>query len=661
MENRKIKIFMKIFVLLLLFLLPGISPGQSVKDCMECHSDQDLTGTVNDTMEVSMYVNLGNYKESVHADLACIDCHSTIKDIDHPETLPAVDCGQCHEDSQEEFNQSIHTNGVDLPPGIKVTCASCHSKHHILPADNPASTIYPLNIENTCGNCHSNPVVLNALGIRGEGPVALYHNSVHNKVLHEDPEKGAPTCINCHDYHAIYVITDPRSKFSKMNVAATCGSCHVSVDEAYEKSIHAKSLKKGHFGAPTCNDCHGEHHIESPEEKDAVTNKLNLSSQICAKCHASETLMSRFGLDYKRFTSYSRTYHGLAVLSGSPEAANCTSCHEVHAIMSQTNPKSSVNPANLEKTCSKCHKDVTKAFTQITVHPENLESRNPIGYYAKRIYIWLIVITIGGMVIHNIVIYTYYIRRKKLALKNSRTYQRFQRFEVYQHSLLIISFVTLVITGFALKFPEAFWVEGLNVLGLTEELRGLIHRGAAVVLITISFVQLFYFIASRKGRKEIGLLLPKISDIQGFIQNMRFYLGKTKEHPKFGRWDYTEKAEYLALIWGTAVMAMTGFVLWFPEFFIRYLPSWVFEFSEIVHYFEAWLATLAILVWHWFFVIYHPEKYPMSLTWLDGKISEEELKKHHSLEYEELNKGQTNKSSSTFGNDYQAHQGQGTE
>ena len=650
-----------VLLTLTLILLPVVSFSQSVEDCMECHSDKELTGTVNDTIEVSMYVNLDDYKQSVHADLDCIDCHSTIKALDHPETLPPVICGQCHEDAQEEFNKSIHTNGENLPPGIKVTCASCHSKHHILAADDSASTIYPLNIENTCGNCHSNAVVLDALGIRGEGPVQLYHNSVHNQVLHEDPEKGAPTCINCHDYHAIYTITNPKSKFSKMNVAATCGNCHEKVNEAYQESIHAQSLKKGHFDAPTCNDCHGEHRIESPQEKDAVTNRLNLSSQICANCHASEPLMRRFGLDYKRFTSYSRTYHGLAVLSGSPEAANCTSCHEVHAIMAQKNPKSSVNPANLQQTCSKCHKDVTPAFAQITVHPENLKSRNPVGYYARNIYIWLIVVTIGGMVIHNVIIYIYYIRKKRAALKNTRTYQRFQRFEIFQHALLFTSFMTLVITGFALKFPQASWVEGLSFLGLTEESRGLIHRGAGIVLITISLVQLFYFIVSRKGRKEIGLLLPKVSDISGFIQNIKFYLGKTTVHPKFGRWDYTEKAEYLALIWGTAVMAMTGFVLWFPEFFISFLPSWLFEFSEIVHYFEAWLATLAIIVWHWFFVIFHPEKFPMSLTWLDGKISEEEMKKHHPLEYEALSKVQADDRSSTFGNDYQQHHSQGKE
>jgi formate dehydrogenase gamma subunit len=242
------------------------------------------------------------------------------------------------------------------------------------------------------------------------------------------------------------------------------------------------------------------------------------------------------------------------------------------------------------------------------------------------------------MIIHNIIIVSYYIRKKRKENSKSRTYYRFQPFEVYQHALLIISFFMLVITGFALKFPEALWVQGLASLGLDEALRSLLHRIAAVVLIVISLIQFGYLIFNKNGRRDLFGMLPRISDMRGFWQNIRYHLFKSSKRPKFGRWDYTEKAEYLALIWGTGVMVFTGFILWFPEFFMDYLPVWSFELAEIIHYFEAWLATLAIIVWHWFFVIYHPEKYPMSTIWMDGKITEEELKHHHPLEYEELQK-----------------------
>ena len=97
-----------------------------------------------------------------------------------------------------------------------------------------------------------------------------------------------------------------------------------------------------------------------------------------------------------------------------------------------------------------------------------------------------------------------------------------------------------------------------------------------------------------------------------------------------------EKAEYLALIWGIILMSLSGLILWFPEFFIYYLPVWSFETAEVIHYYEAWLATMAILAWHWFFVIFHPGVYPMNLTWTDGKISEREMKKEHRLEYKRM-------------------------
>ena len=632
------------YISILILLASGFLFAQSNEECMDCHADEGMTKEINDSTEISLYVNLNTFQNSIHADLDCIDCHSTIKDIPHEENLPAVNCAECHEQAEEDFSQSIHAlsinNGVH---SLFTGCKDCHGTHNIKTSEDSTSSTYVLNIEKTCGHCHSKPEVIALLGLRGKGPVVSYQNSVHNKILRENPNDGAPTCISCHDYHKIYYMSDPRSSFNKINRAETCGKCHVKEKQEYYKSIHWHAVERGHYESPTCNDCHGEHDIQSPTEVDAITNRLNLSSQVCANCHASPALMERFGLDPDRIKSYNRSYHGLAVLKGSPEAANCTSCHEVHSIRSARNPESSINPANLMKTCGKCHKDVNAQFIAIPVHPKNLASRNPVAHYAQNIYIWLIIIVVGGMVIHNVIILLYYIRKKRLQEKNQRSFTRYQPFEVFQHALLFLSFLMLVITGFALKYNDALWVQGLTYLGLHEELRSLLHRIAAVVLITISLIQLGYFLLNKSGKKDMFGMFPKISDITGFWQNIRFHLGKTVDKPKFGHWDYTEKIEYLALIWGTAVMILTGLVLWFPEFFMSFLPAWMFEVSEIIHFFEAWLATLAIFIWHLFFVIYHPEKYPMSLTWLDGKISEEELRDHHQLEYEELKKASEKK------------------
>jgi len=390
----------------------------------------------------------------------------------------------------------------------------------------------------------------------------------------------------------------------------------------------------GHAESPVCTDCHGEHQIIDQSHFDGFGNGTLESTRICAGCHSSETMMTRFGLDADRIDTYMKSYHGLAVLKDSPEAATCTSCHEVHAIRSSRDSLSSVHKSNLVETCAKCHEDVTPSFAQIDVHPKNLQGRNPVAFFFRIAYTWMIILVIGGMFFHNALIIFYHIREKKRRKKYEPTYQRFQPFEVYQHALMFLSFSVLVITGFALKFPDAGWVRLLLYMGMDEPVRSLVHRIAAVVMIGISVIQLGYFIGSKKGRKDFFALIPTRDDLIHFWQNMRYYFGLSKEKPLYGRYDYGEKAEYLALIWGVIVMGASGFVLWFPEFFMKFLPTWTFETAEIIHYYEAWLATLAILIWHWFFVIFHPEKYPMSTTWMDGKITEEEFKHHHPLEYE---------------------------
>ena len=126
-----------------------------------------------------------------------------------------------------------------------------------------------------------------------------------------------------------------------------------------------------------------------------------------------------------------------------------------------------------------------------------------------------------------------------------------------------------------------------------------------------------------------------IGDVKDLSGNLKYHTWYSRKKVEFGRYDYSQKAEYWALIWGTILMIVTGFILWFPEAAVRYFPYWIVSAAQTVHYYEAWLATLAILVWHFFFVIFHPEEYPMSWTWLTGRMSKEFVKHHHRRWYEE--------------------------
>jgi len=219
--------------------------------------------------------------------------------------------------------------------------------------------------------------------------------------------------------------------------------------------------------------------------------------------------------------------------------------------------------------------------------------------------------------------------RRRRELTNGQWILRFDRSQVLQHLLLTVTFMALVVTGFALRFPEAWWVRGLQGIGMTEPMRFNLHRVAAVGLIIASCWHAYYVLLTKRGKREFRALWPRWSDFREFVGNLRYHTFRSERKVKFGRYDYSQKAEYWALIWGTGLMAITGIILWFPAAVTRVFPPITVPAAQTIHYYEAWLATLAILVWHFFFVIFHPEEYPMSWTWLTGKMSRESAEEHH--------------------------------
>jgi cytochrome b subunit of formate dehydrogenase len=165
--------------------------------------------------------------------------------------------------------------------------------------------------------------------------------------------------------------------------------------------------------------------------------------------------------------------------------------------------------------------------------------------------------------------------------------------------------------------------------GMTEPVRLNLHRIAAVGLIVASAWHAYWVLLTRRGKREFRALMPRWLDIREFVANLRYHTWRSTDKVKFGQYDYSQKAEYWALVWGTGIMALTGLIMWFPEITARYMPSLVIPAAGTIHYYEAWLATLAIIVWHFFFVIFHPEEYPMSWTWLTGKMSRQAAEEHH--------------------------------
>ena len=117
---------------------------------------------------------------------------------------------------------------------------------------------------------------------------------------------------------------------------------------------------------------------------------------------------------------------------------------------------------------------------------------------------------------------------------------------------------------------------------------------------------------------------------------LKYNLGLAPDKPAFGRFCYIEKAEYWAMAWGTMLMAATGAILWFENASMGHFTKLGFDIARTVHFYEATLATLAIIVWHFYFVVFNPDVYPMNLAWLTGRMSEGEMMEEHPLQLEEM-------------------------
>ena len=230
------------------------------------------------------------------------------------------------------------------------------------------------------------------------------------------------------------------------------------------------------------------------------------------------------------------------------------------------------------------------------------------------------------MALHNVVVWTYYMKLKRKYQERKGVLVRMTQVERGWHWLLLVSFGLLAITGFALSFSDAAPFRWLYALGLTEGNRSWLHRLNAILMTLDMGVFLIYKTVTRRGRLWWTQMWPRWRDVTDFWNNMKFHLWFTRKRPRFPMFNYGEKAEYWALWWGTGVMLLTGLVLWFSELLPADSPPWIFEVSRVIHYYEAILATGAIIVWHLFNTILHPAEYPLDTCWLTGKLTEEEAR-----------------------------------
>jgi len=624
-------------------------------DCMDCHEAEPLPKSKGGPAKFTG-VRPASFKKSVHGALNCVDCHVGISDVPHPAKLPPPQCASCHPKEAAQYASSIH--GVSRAMGAPdaATCADCHGAHEIVPVNQLDSPVFKFNLPRTCGRCHDNPGLSEEYRLKYPDVANQFLDSIHGRAMMQMGLVVAPSCNNCHGVHDIKPAIDRDSRINHLNIATTCGQCHLGVEQIYNQSVHGQLLAKGDKRGPVCTDCHSTHQIENPAE----TNFKALTDQRCGRCHED------------RLAHYNDTYHGKAIALGrpniAPEVAACYNCHGSHNIFPVSDPRSTLSPGHILQTCQQCHPGVSSKFTAYDPHADPLDGAHYPALH--RVFVFMTALLVGVFLAFGVHTLFWVFRSGYLYLHDSKSfreakvkainddeqYTRFTPFERFLHLLVVSSFLLLVITGMPLKFYYTGWAKVIfRLLGGADVARSLHHFGA-IITFTYFGLHLIELVGSAWKRRRFlrnpttgrvqlrrfwgalfgpDSMVPSLQDWRDFIVHQKWFFGKAPR-PQFDRWTYWERFDYFAVFWGVAAIGLSGLVMWFPKFFTFFLPGWIINIALVVHSDEALLAAGFIFAFHFFNTHFRIEKFPMDTVIFSGRISKTEMLHERKRWYDRL-------------------------
>ena len=530
--------------------------------------------------------------------------------------------------------------GMAIDPA---TCLGCHSNKFSV-HDFAAS----VHGKNACTSCHVDITDL-VKHMKKEIKVQKVQcerchkkqNSEHYASVHA--EKGV-TCAQCHtDIH-----THTYWKNDKRIAVAKCVQCH-DKEAVYQKSVHGKAVAAGNMDSAACHDCHNLHAIDKLAGGTDHKGR-EFHTKVCMKCHSDQKMMARNKVTTVAVKSYMESYHGKNYRLGFPDkVAGCADCHTAHSVLPKSDPKSSVNPANLVKQCAPCHPKATPLFAKFYAHGEMTDRHEyPILFYTFVAMTGLLLSTFAVFWMHTLLwMFRGFVENREKADKLAagthhhvipdahKQYRRFNRVHIFMHLLVITSFLILSLTGLPLKFSTQPWALSLMNLYGGSANAGLLHRvGAAITFVYfgMALVMSVNFLFIRKDIKGNPLqrlfgpdsLCFNLRDIKDVFFMVRWFFFKGPK-PTFERWTYWEKFDFVAVFWGMFAIGGSGLMLWFPEIFGQFLPGWAFNVATIVHSDEALLATGFIFSVHFFNTHGRPEKFPMDFVIFNGQIGKEEM------------------------------------
>jgi cytochrome b subunit of formate dehydrogenase len=475
-----------------------------------------------------------------------------------------------------------------------------------------------------CGKCHAEAL-------------QSYKASVHGHGLQESGLVVTAACTDCHGAHGIYPASDSRSKLHVESVTATCASCHRFIAEELQQSVHARGEVQAAVGdqpgtgqsaqrKPVCTDCHQGHDLPHPR---SAQFRLALPDR-CGNCHADLQ------------TSFSTSLHGKLTDLGYLPGARCSDCHGSHDILPVSNPDSRLSSVNRRSTCAQCHSSVTDNFLEFDPHADARDAqRDPILYWVDVGLTWLLIGVFTAFGLHTAL---WMLRSWMHARRHGRPerlspgklgFVRFQPVHRAAHTVLMISFLGLALTGLPLKYSHYQWAQMISSALGGFETTGLWHRifGVANVLCLVFYClwfggQLVFgpWNGMTRSRFVFGpdSPVPSGRDLRDIGCMLRWFVGLGPK-PTFERWTYWEKFDIWAACSDIILIGSTGIILWFPTQFCALLPGETLNLASVIHGKLALLATGFIFTIHFLNTHLRAEKFPMDTSILTGLVSVEEL------------------------------------
>jgi len=535
-------------------------------------------------------------------------------------------------------------------PHARLRCTDCHSREEVRTL--PHERVTPVDCTQSCHLVGASGVLTQ---FSHKGVAERIEKSVHAAdVLKTLPfaqpllRPGQSACLYCHDQPVFRDAVFAERSHRGIDTGARCETCHTA-----ELPVDTK------------------YYVRHIAGRQLPARPVLETARVCAACHSDAAVMKETGL-HDAVTSYFRSFHGKASLLGDHTTAACVDCHrseggDVHLMLSAEDPSSRTHPDQRGLTCrsSECHANAVPELSAASVHLRvDPQSRSP-EYLVLLAFVLLIAFELGMYYVLTILEMIAVAFRKQtpeqrhlIALsaavaahpEGRKRLERLTPHQRVQHWLLVTLFTALVITGVPMKFATipAFAVLAKLFGGLAGA--RVIHRIAGALLFVLTVYHIGYAIWGwitevRRRHSEDPTrgwlwtavlafaqadIVPRPSDLVHFVKLFPHLLGFPVKHPHRGKYHFSQKIEYWAVMWGMIVIGISGLLLWNSASSPEYLGGRALNFAYIVHSYEAFLAIMYIVVAHLFAVLAAPAIVPLSMGAITGQVPAKENAQEHS-------------------------------